>query len=49
MIGEIIKQLQKDNYYGGGEYIEIAKGKHEMVTTWKGGWRKFKRNRKARK
>jgi len=43
MITEIIKILQDKDYYGAGEYTEIAKGKHEMVTSWKGIKRKIKR------
>lgn len=43
MIGKIIDILQSDDFYGGGEHIEIAKGKHEYVTTWKGLVRKIKR------
>jgi len=47
MIAEVIKILQDDNYYGAGEYTEIAKGKREMVSTWKGFKRKIKRSIKA--
>ena len=43
MITDTIKILQKDNYYGGGEYIEIAKGKNEYITTWSDFKRKIKR------
>jgi len=43
MIAEIIKILQSGDYYGAGEYTEIAKGKREMVSTWKGFNRKIKR------
>lgn len=43
MITEIIDLLHKDNFYGGGEVIEIAKGKNELVTNWKGFKRKIKR------
>jgi len=43
MILEIIKALQIDEFYGGGKCIEIAKGKHEMVTDLKGLKRKVKR------
>jgi hypothetical protein len=48
MIGEIIKILQQDNYYGAGEFTEIAKGKHQMVTNWKDIKRKVKRQYKSR-
>lgn len=43
MIVEIIKILQDGDYYGAGEHTEIAKGKREMITTWKGFKRKIKR------
>ena len=43
MITDTIKILQKDNYYGGGDNIEIAKGKNEYVTTWSDFKRKIKR------
>lgn len=32
MIAEIIKVLKSGDFYGAGEYTEIAKGKHEMIT-----------------
>ena len=35
--------LRKADYFGGGENIEIAKGKYELVTTWKGAIQKIKR------
>ncbi len=40
---KIIKALQSNNFYGGGECIEIAKGKYEYTTTWRGFKRKIKR------
>lgn len=43
MITETIKILQKDNYYGGGKHIEIAKGKNEYITDWSDFKRKIKR------
>jgi len=43
MIAEIIKTLQAGDFYGAGEYTEIAKGKHEMVTSFRGAKRKIKR------
>jgi len=43
MIANIIKVLQSGEFYGAGEYTEIAKGKHEYVTDYKGFKRKFKR------
>jgi hypothetical protein len=49
MIAEVIKILREGNYYGAGEYTEIAKGKREMVTSWKGIKRKIKRQWQSRK
>lgn len=49
MIADIIKTLQENNYYGGGKHIEIAKGKHEMVTSFSGLKRKIKRLWQLRK
>ena len=36
MIANIIKTLQSNEFYGAGEYTELAKGKNEYITTWKG-------------
>jgi hypothetical protein len=43
MITEILTILQKDDYFGCGEFIEIAKGKNQYITTLKIGGRKIKR------
>jgi len=43
MIIKIIDTLQGNDFYGSGKYTEIAKGKHELVTDWKGFKRKVKR------
>jgi hypothetical protein len=43
MISEIIKTLRSHEFFGAGEFTEIAKGKHEIVTTFKGGKCKIKR------
>lgn len=48
-ISFIIKVLQEKDHFAGGECIEIAKGKHEYVTTWKGFRRKIKRLWRLRK
>ena len=48
MISEVIKILRSEDFYGAGEYTEIAKGKREMVTSWKGIKRKVKRQYKSR-
>lgn len=43
MIADIIKLLQSHDFYGAGEYTEIAKGKNELVTNWIGFKNKIKR------
>jgi len=43
MITEIIEVLHKFDYFGAGEFTEIAKGKFEIPTTVKGGIYKVKR------
>ena len=43
MITDIIDLLQTNNFYNAGEFTEIAKGKNEIVTDWKGFKRKVKR------
>jgi hypothetical protein len=48
MIAQIIKTLQSNEFYGAGNYTEIAKGKHELVTNWKGAKRKIKRILKSK-
>ena len=48
-ITEVIDVLRRGEFYGAGEYTEIAKGKNEMVTTWKGLKRKVKRIIKAKR
>ena len=42
-IKEIIELLRKNDFYNGGKYTEIAKGKYEYVSTWIGFKRKLKR------
>jgi len=43
MIKLILTLLQSNDWINSGEYIEIAKGKHELVSTIKGGKSKIKR------
>jgi hypothetical protein len=43
MISEIINVLRSNEFFGAGEFTEIAKGKHEIVTTFKGAKYKIKR------
>lgn len=40
---EIIDLLQSGNFYGGGKYIEFAKGKYEMDYSFKATKEKIKR------
>jgi hypothetical protein len=49
MIVEILEVLKTKEFYGAGECTEIAKGKYEYVTTWKGFKRKLKRAWQSRK
>jgi hypothetical protein len=42
-ISEVIDLLRKDEYLGAGNFVEIAKGKHQMATSMKIGLRKIKR------
>jgi hypothetical protein len=49
MIKLIINLLQSSDWINSGEYIEIAKGKHELVSTIKGGKRKIKRAWQSKK
>lgn len=39
----IIKLLNLDDFYGLGEAIEIAKGKHKLAETLKEGYKQIKR------
>lgn len=43
MIKEVIDLLNSGDFYNVSEEVEIAKGKHELVTTWKGAFIKIKR------
>lgn len=47
MIVSIIKTLQSNEFYGAGKYTEIAKGKHEYISTFRDMKRKVKRILKA--
>lgn len=49
MISTIIKTLRSDDFYGAGEYTEIAKGKNQYVSTWEGFKRKLKRQWHSKK
>jgi hypothetical protein len=47
MIAEIIKLVNTLPYYGGGENIEIAKGKNAIITNWKQAKEQIKRSYKT--
>ena len=40
---DIVNLVRSSTWYGGGEYIEIAKGKNQIAITWKGFKRKLRR------
>lgn len=46
MLKNIIELLQLDEHYGVSENIEIAKGKNQLLTTFKQGYRQLKRDLK---
>ena len=43
MIPKIIELLQSSDFYNVSKTVEIAKGKHEMVTTFRNAKQKLKR------
>ena len=48
-IKTVIDILRSNNFYGGGKSIEIAKGKHQMVSEWSELKTKIKRLIKAKR
>jgi len=48
MIAQIIRTLQSNEFFGAGEFTEIAKGKNEIARNWKHAKRKIKRIIKAK-
>lgn len=44
MISNIINLLQTNEFYGQSERMEFAKGKYEIVHTWKDVWYQIKRH-----
>jgi len=48
MIKNILELLALQEHYNQGENIEIAKGKYQLVTTWKQGFEQIKRIWKIR-
>jgi len=48
MIKNILDLLALQEHYGQSENIEIAKGKYQLVKTWKQGFEQIKRQWKIR-
>jgi len=48
-ITEVIDILRRGEFYGAGDFVEIAKGKNEIIITWRGFKRKVKRIIKAKR
>jgi hypothetical protein len=48
MIKQILELLAVNEHYGQSEIIEIAKGKYQLVTTWKQAFEQIKRQWKIR-
>ena len=48
MIEHILKMLTIDNFYGESENIDIAKGKYQILKTWKQTKNKIKREWKQK-
>jgi hypothetical protein len=48
MIKHILDLLALDEFYGQSELIEIAKGKYQIVTSWKQAFEQIKRQWKIR-
>ena len=48
MIKQILELLALQEHYGQSEVIETAKGKYKLVTSWKQGFEKIKRQWKIR-
>lgn len=48
MIKHILDLLALDKFYGQSELIEIAKGKYQIVTSWKQAFEQIKRQWKIR-
>ena len=46
---KIVDVLRDGHFYGSGDYIEIAKGKNELVTDWIGIKTKIRRKWLLRK
>lgn len=40
---DIVNVVRSGDFYGGGKWIELAKGKNQIASTWAQMMRKFKR------
>jgi len=49
MITKVIEIVGSDKFYNVSERVEIAKGKYEMITSWKQAKQQIKRIYKCRK
>jgi len=49
MITDIIRVLQSDDFYNVGKSVEIAKGKHQYISSWKIGKQKILRQWRLRR
>ncbi len=47
-ITEVIDILRRGDFYGAGDCVEVAKGRRQIVASWSGLKRKFKRTIKAK-
>jgi len=43
MISQVLNILASNEFYGVSDNVEIAKGKYELVHSWKDAWYKIKR------
>ena len=43
MINKVIELSQSNDFYGGGQMTEIAKGKNQYCYTWRQVFRQYKR------
>lgn len=45
MLGIVLDILAMDDFYGESEEIDIAKGKNKLTTSFKEGWKQYKRKK----
>ena len=48
-IKTVIDMLRSDDFYGGGDSVEIAKGKYQIASNWSDAKTKIKRLIKAKR